>query len=144
MKLHHLQQTLPVALMSLIFWGCTSTPAPPPEPTKTDLIQGTWKSRASVAVYEIAETNGTLAVTGYSTFSGKEIQIRDTSWDGETLKFTSYMPMTDFVVHHENQLIDSDTMTSSITGNSSHTLIWKKVKLPTVEPEVKETIPSGK
>ncbi len=93
-----------------------------------EIIQGTWKSAHSVAVYEIALLDGEMAVKGHSSHSGKELLIRGVSWDGETLKFTSYLPSTNFKVFHENRIVDHETMTSLTTGKSTHTVIWKKEK----------------
>jgi hypothetical protein len=93
-----------------------------------EAIQGTWKSDESVAVYRIGMADGKLTVDGYSSFSGKEMIIDDVSWDGTLLRFTSYMPSTDFKVVHENRLVDSGTMVSQTEGQDAHTVTWKKQK----------------
>lgn len=93
-------------------------------------VQGTWMSTNSVAVYRIAKVDGKMTVKGRSSYSGKDLIIRDVSWDGKVLRFTSYMPSTNLKVLHENRLLDADTMTSLATGKSTHTLIWKKEAEP--------------
>lgn len=92
----------------------------------TEAIQGTWTSDQSVAVYEISLVDGQMTVSGHSSFSGREMVIDDVSWDGSTLEFTSYMPATDRRVEHINRLVNRNTMESTATGETSHTVIWKK------------------
>lgn len=110
---------------ALLGWtGCASM-----KPlTADEAIQGVWKSELSVAVYEIKKVDGAMQVKGRSSYSGKEMLIRDVSWDGSVLLFTSYMPSTDFKVVHENRLLDHETMVSTTRGKGEHTVIWKKEK----------------
>ena len=103
-------------------------------------IQGTWTTSGSVAVYEIAMVDGIMTVKGHSSYSGKQLDIRDVSWDGKVLRFTSYMPTTDLKVIHENRLLNATTMRSRteirsrldsvILGRTSHELVWRKTPAP--------------
>lgn len=116
---------LALATLALAAAGC-STSKTTPEASSDENIQGMWKSPDSVAVYTIVEVDGEMTVAGKSSFSGKEMDITNVSWDGEILKFTSHMPHTEHTIHHENKLVDADTMLSSATGDSTHQTTWKK------------------
>lgn len=110
-------------------WGCTTMKKPSAE----EILTGTWQPEGSVAVYKIVVTDGEIQMSGHSEYSGKRLQLSDVSWDGDVLRFTSYMASTDTKVLHENRIKDSETMISQIVENKtgqprSHTRIWKKVK----------------
>lgn len=107
--------------------SCSTRKSASPE----EVLAGTWKPEGSVAVYEIAFESGEVKIAGRSEYSGKKMKITDALWDGEALRFTSYLASTDMKVVHENRLTGSDTMISSIIENKTgkpkaHTMIWKK------------------
>ncbi len=83
-----------------------------------EAILGTWSSDESAAVYDISRaTDGRLEIQGHSALSGREIMISDVSWDGEVLKFKSYVPATDHRAEREARLINSKTMKTKIFSN---------------------------
>lgn len=118
-----------VTAATVALFGCATMKGPSAEETLT----GTWKPEGSVAVYEIAFVEGTVTLSGHSEYSGKRLKILESSWDGEVLRFTSYLASTDMKVVHENRITGPDTMVSAIietkTGQPrAHTVVWKKVK----------------
>ncbi|MDF7798034.1 hypothetical protein P4C99_01065 [Pontiellaceae bacterium B1224] len=107
--------------------GCATMKGPSAE----EILTGMWKPEESVAVYEIAVTDDGVQMSGHSEHSGKRLQISDVSWDGDVLRFTSYLASTNMKVVHENRIKDAQTMISRIVENKtgqlrSHTVTWKK------------------
>lgn len=120
-------------IAALTLGGCATMRGPDAE----EILTGTWKPEGSVAVYEIVMTVGRIEMSGHSSYSGKRLQLSDVSWDGEVLRFTSYMASTEIKVMHENRIKDSETMVSQIVENKtgqprSHTVVWTKA--PQKEP----------
>lgn len=120
------ERTTLAALVALVF-GCATTRTASPEET----LAGTWKPEGSVAVYEIEFVDGAVKISGRSEYSGKRLKILESSWDGEVLRFTSYLASTDMKVVHENRIIGPDSMNSAIIENKtgqlrSHTVVWRK------------------
>ena len=118
-----------LALGSVLACSCSTLTQLSPE----EILTGTWKPEGSVAIYEISFVDGEVGVSGRSEYSGKHLRIIDASWDGEVLRFTSYMASTDMKVVHENRITSPSTMVSSIveskTGEPrSHTVVWHKKK----------------
>lgn len=110
-----------------ILGGCAS----PKGQNAEKVLTGTWKPEGSVAVYDIVFVDGAVAISGYSEYSGKRLKILESSWDGEVLRFTSYLASTDMKVVHENRITGPATMESSIietkTGKPrAHTVLWTK------------------
>ena len=117
-----------LATVVLSACGCSTFKEPSPE----EILTGTWKPEDSYAIYQIAFEDGAVKVSGHSEHSGKRLTILDAGWDGEVLRFTSYMASTDMKVKHENRITGRKTMVSSIIGNKSgeirrHKRVWNKV-----------------
>ena len=89
---------------------------------------GTWTSDDSIAVYEITRGADGVKIRGYSAQSGREMVVDAVEWDGEWLRFTTYMPATDHKVRHENRLLNAKTMESNIFMNKVYKKIYKKQK----------------
>lgn len=109
--------------------GCSTLQEQSPE----EILMGSWKPEGSFALYRIAFEDGAVTVSGHSEKSGKRLTILDAEWDGEVLRFTSYMASTNIKVIHENRITGTDTMVSSIVENKTgqpraHTRVWRKIK----------------
>lgn len=116
-----------LVLLVAVLTGCSTPPKQSPE----EILTGSWKPTGSVALYKIAFVDGAVVVSGHSEYSGKRLAILEADWNGEVLRFTSYMASTNTKVVHENRITGTDTMSSSIVENKTgrsraHTVVWRK------------------
>ena len=117
------------ALVALISGCATLDPQ-----SAADQLVGTWVPEGTYAVYKITRaSDGEINISGYSKYSGKELKILSSSWDGEVLRFTSYLASTNMKVIHENRLINSKRMSSTTVETQTgvprnHRVVWNKRK----------------
>ena len=52
------------------------------------------------AVFTVSVSEGLFNVVGYDEGDGESFEISDVSWDGEWLRFGSFMPSTGWRVRH--------------------------------------------
>ncbi len=89
-------------------------------------MAGTWYLTDSNAKFRISNNNGVISIKGWDSSAGKKFEISDVSWDGTTLKFTSYMPITKWTVINTLRVVDNETLEGQRSGDSSGPVTYKR------------------
>ncbi len=83
-------------------------------------LAGTWSPNCfySKAQWRIAIQEGRLMVEGWDSRSDGSFEVSDVSLKGDTLRFTSRWPSTDWTVHHRCIIINRHEMLCYTSGDS--------------------------
>jgi hypothetical protein len=77
---------------------------------RTHPIVGVWRPAGDerTAEWTIAANGDAFRVSAIDRYDGEAFVVSDVSWDGETLRFTSLMPSTQWEVGHAFRLVAPD------------------------------------
>lgn len=83
-------------------------------PVELAFVQGVWQSPSSGAEHVVRWTGGEFRVVGIVDDDGEVFEVRESQWDGTTLRWTYYVPSTSYLV----------TFTCEPTGGSEMPCNW--------------------
>lgn len=116
--------------------GAQKAALPPPCPACPDLatpdpISGVWVDSETQTYLVLGAVGGKVVSIFVIDDDGEVEPVSDVSWDGTTLRFTTYIPSTAFTLVNVLQLQDPETLTGRHEGSHVGSGdVWKRWHAP--------------
>lgn len=114
-----------ITIIMIMFFVSGCAPAMSKSPTAqssqitTNDLVGVWYFTDSTAKMRISAQGSQIAIDGWDSSDGEKFIISDIHFDGKTLRFTTLMPSTNWLVYNDCLVISNKEMQLSRSGASS-------------------------